>query len=69
MARLNRSNLLCHFSHSGCDDMADNTCHFGINNMFADNGLEDGYDTKLYFPADFHQVRKCTETIFPMPGT
>merc|ERR1719272_711907 len=36
--------------------------------MFADNGLEDGYDTKLYFPADFHQVRKCTETIFPMPG-
>jgi transketolase len=68
MARLNRSNLLCHFSHSGCDDMADNTCHFGINNMFADNGLEDGYDTKLYFPADFHQVRKCTETIFPMPG-
>ena len=63
MARLNRSNLLCHFSHSGCDDMADNTCHFGINNMFADNGLEDGYDTKLYFPADFHQV--CRRTPAP----
>ena len=52
MARLNYANLLCHFSHSGIDDMADNTCHFGINNMFADNGLDDGYETKLYFPAD-----------------
>jgi len=68
MARLNRSNLLCHFSHSGCDDMADNTCHFGINNMFADNGLEDGFDTKLYFPADFHQVASVTKKIFNMPG-
>ena len=35
MARLNRSNVFSHFSHSGVDDMADNTCHFGINNMFA----------------------------------
>ena len=43
MARLNRSNVLCHFSHSGCDDMADNTCHFGLNNYFADNGLADQY--------------------------
>lgn len=68
MARLNNSNLLAHFSHSGCDDMADNTCHFGLNNMFADNGLDDGYETRLYFPADFHQVKACTETIFPMPG-
>ena len=25
MARLNNSNVLCHFSHSGVDDMADNT--------------------------------------------
>jgi len=33
MARLNYSNLLCHFSHSGIDDMADNTCHFGLNNF------------------------------------
>jgi transketolase N-terminal domain/subunit len=31
MARLNFANVLCHFSHSGVDDMADNTCHFGIN--------------------------------------
>lgn len=68
MARLNYSNLLCHFSHSGIDDMADNTCHFGINNFFADNGLDDGYDTKLYFPADAHQMRACVEAVFSDPG-
>jgi hypothetical protein len=39
MARLNFSNVLAHFSHSGVDDMADNTCHFGINSMFADGGV------------------------------
>jgi hypothetical protein len=40
MARLNHCNVLAHFSHSGVDDMADNTCHFGINSMFADGGLD-----------------------------
>jgi transketolase N-terminal domain/subunit len=35
MARLNFSNVLCHFSHSGIDDMADNTCHFGLNKLLA----------------------------------
>ena len=39
MARLNYCNVLCHFSHSGVDDMADNSCHFGLNNFFADNSL------------------------------
>ncbi|MCU0526072.1 MAG: transketolase [Elainella sp. Prado103] len=68
MARLNYSNLLCHFSHSGIDDMADNTCHFGLNNFFADNGLEDGYETRLYFPADAGQMKACVEAIFPDPG-
>ncbi|MGR9100259.1 MAG: transketolase C-terminal domain-containing protein [Gammaproteobacteria bacterium] len=68
MARLNNSNVLSHYSHSGIDDMADNTCHFGLNNMFADNGLDDGYDTKLYFPADPNQMRACMETIFHQPG-
>jgi transketolase len=68
MARLNYSNLLCHFSHSGIDDMADNTCHFGLNNFFADNGLEDGYDTKLYFPADANQMKACVEAVFFDPG-
>merc|ERR1719506_3182327 len=36
-ARLNNSNVLSHFSHSGVDGMADNTCHFGINPFFCDN--------------------------------
>lgn len=68
MARLNYSNLLCHFSHSGVDDMADNTCHFGLNNFFADNGLDDGYETRLYFPADAAQMTACIEAIFHEPG-
>lgn len=70
MARLNKSNVLAHFSHAGCDDMADNTCHFGINNLFAANGLPDeGHDTtRLYFPADQHQFAKCLHAIFPQEG-
>jgi transketolase len=70
MARLNKSNVLAHFSHSGCDDMADNTCHFGINSFFAANGLPDeGHDiTRLYFPADQLQLKACIDTIFNDPG-
>ncbi len=68
MARLNYSNVLCHFSHAGIDDMADNTCHFGLNNMFADNGLEDGYETRLYFPADAGQMKACVKAVFDDPG-
>ena len=68
MARLNYSNLLCHFSHAGIDDMADNTCHFGINNMFADNGLDDGYETRLYFPADANQMKAVVKAVFNDPG-
>ena len=70
MARLNKSNVLAHFSHAGCDDMADNTCHFGINNMFAANGLPDeGHDTtRLYFPSDQHQFAKCLKSIFNDEG-
>jgi transketolase len=68
MARLNYSNLLCHFSHSGIDDMADNTCHFGLNNFYADNGLDDAYETRLYFPADANQMKACVEAIFFDPG-
>jgi transketolase len=68
MARLNKSNLLCHFSHAGIDDMADNTCHFGINNMYADNGLEDGYETRLYYPADANQMTACVNQVFHNPG-
>jgi len=66
MARLNHCNVLCHFSHSGVDDMSDNMCHFGINNFFADSGLsgEMGPQTQLFFPADVHQMTKVVECIF-----
>jgi len=63
MARLNNSNVLCHFSHSGVDEMADNTCHFGINSMFADNGLSD-VQSWLYFPADALQMVAVIERVF-----
>lgn len=63
MARLNNANVLAHFSHSGVDDMADNSCHFGINNFFVDNGI--GTDnTRLYFPADAKQMQKIIDEIF-----
>ena len=70
MARLNQANVLSHFSHAGCDDMADNTCHFGLNNMFAANGLPDeGRDTtRLYFPADQHQFKACLKKIYGDAG-
>ncbi|KAF8344751.1 thiamine diphosphate-binding protein [Amanita rubescens] len=62
MARLNECNVLCHFSHSGIDE-ADNTCHFGVNTFFADNGLA---DTKsyLYFPADASQMIAVIKRVF-----
>jgi transketolase len=71
MARLNFSNVLAHFSHSGVDDMADNTCHFGINSMYADGGVTPvhGEDTtRLYFPVDQHQFAACVKRIFKDPG-
>jgi transketolase C-terminal domain/subunit len=71
MARLNFSNVLAHFSHSGVDDMADNTCHFGINSMYADGGVmpSHGTDTtRLYFPVDQHQFVACVKRIFKDPG-
>jgi transketolase len=71
MARLNFSNVLAHFSHSGVDDMADNTCHFGINSMFADGGVTPGHGedtTRLYFPVDQHQFAACVKRIFNDPG-
>jgi len=64
MARLNDANVLAHFSHSGIDDMADNSCHFGINNFFADNAVAEGDATRLYFPADVLQLRAMLKEIF-----
>jgi transketolase len=71
MSRLNFANVMAHFSHSGCDDMADNTCHFGINSMYADGGVTPGHGqdtTRLYFPADQHQFAACVKRIFNDPG-
>ncbi len=71
MARLNQANVLAHFSHSGVDDMADNTCHFGINSMFADGGIDSIHhpdNTRLYFPADQHQFAACVKKIYSDAG-
>lgn len=62
MARLNHCNLLCHFSHSGVDEMADNTCHFGVSGMMFDNGLMDA-PSYMYFPADPAQMQKVVERV------
>ncbi len=69
MARLNESNVLCHFSHAGVDHMADNTCHYGTNIFFADNGpVELSDTTRLYFPADPNQLRAVVKRVFKDPG-
>ncbi|MCK4907221.1 MAG: transketolase [Spirochaetes bacterium] len=68
MSRLNNANVLAHFSHSGVDDMSDNTCHFGINNFFADNALMELDTTRLYFPADPLQMDAIVKTVFDDPG-
>jgi transketolase len=68
MARLNESNVIAHFSHAGVSEIVDNTCHFGINNFFADNGLGADDTTRLYFPADQHQMRAVVRRIFGDPG-
>jgi transketolase C-terminal domain/subunit len=71
MARLNFSNVIAHFSHSGVDAMADNTCHFGINSFFADGGVKPGHGedtTRLYFPADQHQFAACLKRIYKDQG-
>jgi len=68
MARLNKANAIAHFSHGGVDDIADNTCHFGINNFFAATGLLDDDTTRLYFPADVHQLKAVMTRIWEDPG-
>ena len=49
------------------DEMADNTCHFGINTFFADNGLSD-VESFLYFPADALQMTKIVQKVFFQRG-
>lgn len=43
--------------------MADNTCHFGVNSFFADNGLSD-VQSWLYFPADPLQMIAVVKRVF-----
>lgn len=43
--------------------MADNTCHFGINSFFADNGLADT-QSWLYFAADPAQMVAIIQRVF-----
>ncbi|HNR31569.1 MAG TPA: transketolase C-terminal domain-containing protein [Candidatus Hydrogenedentes bacterium] len=64
MARLNRANMICHFSHAGIDDMADNTCHYGVNIFYADNGLPEGDTTRLYFAADALQLKSLVHAVW-----
>jgi len=68
MARLNDCNVLAHFSHAGVAEILDNTCHFGINNFFADSGLGPDDHTRLYFPADQHQMRALVRRVWSDPG-
>jgi transketolase C-terminal domain/subunit/transketolase N-terminal domain/subunit len=68
MAGMNHANVLAHFSHSGPDDMADDRCHFGINNLFLDNDTPEEDGRRLYFPADPFQMEAVIKKVFDDPG-
>ena len=68
MARLNEANLICHFSHAGVDEIADNTCHYGVNVFLAHCGLPEGDKTRLYFPADALQLKAVVDRVFNDEG-
>lgn len=68
MARLNKANLICHFSHAGVDEIADNTCHYGVNIFLAHNALPEEDKTRLYFPADALQLKSVVERVFDDEG-
>ncbi len=68
MARLNDANVICHFSHAGVDEMADNTCHYGINIFLAHSGIPEGDKTRLYFAADALQLKALVEKVWNDEG-
>jgi transketolase len=68
MARLNEANVICHFSHAGVDEIADNTCHFGINIFAANSGLQAHDTTRLYYAADALQLKHMVEKIWKDRG-
>lgn len=68
MARLNDARLICHFSHAGVDEIADNTCHYGINVFLAHSALPEGDKTRLYFAADAAQLKAVVNSIWNDDG-
>ncbi len=68
MARLNGSRLICHFSHAGVDEIADNTCHYGINIFLAHCGIPENDTTRLYFAADAKQLKALVNAIWHDEG-
>jgi len=68
MARLNEAKVICHISHARKDDIADNTCHDGVNIFLADSGLPEGDKTRLYFAADALQLKSLVRTIWNDEG-
>ena len=68
MSRLNEVDLLSHYSHAGVDAMSENTCHFGLNNFFADNYVAECTPTRLYFQADVHHMDAVIRRIFAEGG-
>ncbi len=68
MLRLSKRNMLIHYSHAGEDGMSDNTCHFGWNIFFLNNGPASEDTTKMYFPADALQMDAIVKKVFNDEG-
>ncbi|MCC6143933.1 MAG: transketolase [Candidatus Hydrogenedentes bacterium] len=68
MARLNGARAICHFSHAGVDEIADNTCHYGVNVFLAHSGIPENDLTRLYFPADALQLKAVLHRIWKDDG-
>lgn len=68
MARLNESRVICHFSHAGVDEIADNTCHYGINVFLGHTAIPEGDKTRLYFAADALQLKALLNAIWNDDG-
>lgn len=56
MAELSNGRALIHISHSGCDGISDNTCHFGDNIGLLANSIREGDKTRIFFPGDPDQA-------------
>lgn len=63
MNELKEANVLCYFPHASFAWMADNDCHAAINNFFADNGIPEGDNTRLYMPASKYHLKSLLEAV------